>query len=210
MSQDMEDAYLTIRSEVRVEIKVKDSRFIGETFLVNSSSEAAARLETVRKREFAATHHCYAWQTGLQRDRLFKYSDDGEPSGTAGKPIYDVLAGAGLTNTLVVVTRYFGGTKLGTGGLTHAYSDAAKAALQASGKEQHFLTTAFLLRMAFSNYDRWLRLQRKLGATVTNVLFGENVVVELAIRNSRAEELRNGFIELTAGKGQLEVVKAME
>lgn len=203
----MDDAYFTIRSESRVEIKVKDSRFIGETFLVDSADTATARLEAVRKREYAATHHCYAWQVGCDRERSFKYSDDGEPSGTAGKPIFDVLAGAGLTNTLVVVTRYFGGTKLGTGGLTHAYSNAAKAALEASGKEEHFLTTAFVLRMAFPHYDRWLRLQHKLGATVTNAQFGEDVLIELTIRNSKAEELRSGFIELTAGKGQLEVIE---
>jgi len=203
----MDDAYFTIRSESRVETKVKDSRFIGETFLINSPEDAAARLASVRKRGFAATHHCYAWQTGCDRARSFKYSDDGEPSGTAGKPIYDVLAGAGLTNTLVVVTRYFGGTKLGTGGLTHAYSDAAKAALEASGKDEHFLTTSFILRMAFPYYDRWLRLQHKLGATVTNAQFGEDVVVDLTVRKSRAEELRSGFIELTAGKGQLDIVE---
>ncbi len=207
MSRDMDDAYFTIRSESRVEIKVKDSRFIGETFLVSSSDDAASRLEAVRKREFAATHHCYAWQVGTDRGQLFKYSDDGEPSGTAGKPIYDVLIGSGLTNTLVVVTRYFGGTKLGTGGLTHAYSDAAKAVVDASGKAEHFLTTAFVLRMAFTYYDRWLRLQHRLGATVTDAQFGEDVLIELTIRNSRAEELRSGFIELTAGKGQIEIVE---
>jgi len=203
----MDDAYVTIRTESRVETRVKDSRFIGETFLVNSPDDAAARLDAVRKREFAATHHCYAWQTGCGSARSFKYSDDGEPSGTAGKPIYDVLAGGNLTNTLVVVTRYFGGTKLGTGGLTHAYSDAAKAVLETSGKEEHFLTTAFVLRMAFPHYDRWLRLQHKLGASVTSAQFSEDVVIEITVRNSRAEELRSGFIELTAGKGQLDVVE---
>lgn len=203
----MDDAYFTIKLESRIEIRVKDSRFIGETFLINSADDASARLETVRKREHAATHHCYGWLVGCDKKQMFKYSDDGEPSGTAGKPIYDVLVGSGLTNTLVVVTRYFGGTKLGTGGLTHAYSDAAKAVLEASGKEQHFLTTAFVLRMGFPCYDRWLRLQHKLGATVTNAQFGEDVVIELTVRNSKAEELRIGFIELTAGKGQLEVIE---
>jgi uncharacterized YigZ family protein len=204
----MEDAYLTIRAESRVEIKIKDSRFIGETFLVGTPEDASARLESVRKREFAATHHCYAWQAGIDKVTQFKYSDDGEPSGTAGRPIYDVLTGAGLTNTLVVVTRYFGGTKLGTGGLTHAYSDAAKAVIHESGSEQHFLTTTLTLRMAFSCYDRWLRLQHKLGATVIDARFGENVVVTLAIRNSLVNVLRNGFVELTAGKGRIDIVEA--
>lgn len=204
----MDDAYLTIRSESRVEIKVKDSRFIGETFHVESPEAAAERLEAVRKREFAATHHCYAWQTGFAKVQQFKYSDDGEPPGTAGRPIYDVLTGAGLTNTLAVVTRYFGGTKLGTGGLTHAYSDTAKAVIQESGSEQHFITTKLTLQMAFSCYDRWLRLQHKLGASVVNAQFGEDVVVTLTIRNSRVDELRNGFVELTAGRGRIDIVEA--
>lgn len=204
----MDDAYLTICSESRVEIKVKGSRFIGETFHVESPVVAAERLESVCKREFAATHHCYAWQTGFGKELQFKYSDDGEPSGTAGRPIYDVLTGAGLTNTLVVVTRYFGGTKLGTGGLTHAYSDAAKAVIQESKTQQHFITTKLTLQMAFSCYDRWLRLQHKLGASVADAQFGEDVVVTLTIRNSHVNELRSGFIELTAGKGKIKIVEA--
>ena len=203
----MDDEYFTIRSECRHEIKVKDSRFIGETFLIESPDDAAMRLESVRKREFAATHHCFAWQTGLEKSRQFKYSDDGEPSGTAGRPIYDVLVGSGVTNTLVVVTRYFGGTKLGTGGLTHAYSDSAKAVTQESGRERHFLTTRFRVRMAFSYYDRWLRLKHRLGASAVDAQFGEEVTDTVSIRNSLAEELRSGFIELTAGKGQIEIVE---
>lgn len=203
----MDDEYFTIRSECRHEIKVKDSRFIGETFLIESPDDAVVRLESVRKREFAATHHCFAWQTGLEKNRQFKYSDDGEPSGTAGRPIYDALVGNGVTNTLVVVTRYFGGTKLGTGGLTHAYSDAAKEVLQVSGRAQHFLSTLFRARMAFSCYDRWLRLKQRLGASAVDAQFGEEVTDIITIRNSRAEELRNGFIELTAGKGQIEIVE---
>src|SRR5512140_3280741 len=121
----MDDAYFTIEHEASIELKIKNSRFIGETYLVTSPEQALERLSSVRKREFSATHHCYAYRVGLSRNVLFKYSDAGEPSGTAGKPIYDQMMGADITQILLVVTRYFGGTKLGTGGLTHAYSEAA-------------------------------------------------------------------------------------
>lgn len=201
----MDDSYFTIQTESRAEIKIKNSRFIGETFLVSRVDEASGRLELVRKREHAASHHCYAWRVGLAAEQVFKYSDDGEPSGTAGKPIYDVLSGAEITNTLLVVTRYFGGTKLGTGGLTHAYGEAAQAVMQMSGRKENFLNTTFVLRMNFHHYDRWMRLQQKLGAIVVKMDFSEEVMAEVSIRNSRADELRTAFIEMTAGKGNIEV-----
>ena len=116
----MDDQYFIIARDSTVEIKIKNSRFIGESRHANSVAEALTRLEGIRKREYSATHHCFAYRVGLGHDPVFKYSDDGEPSGTAGKPIYDYIQGSEVTNLLLVVTRYFGGTKLGTGGLTHA------------------------------------------------------------------------------------------
>ncbi|MCK4857045.1 MAG: YigZ family protein, partial [candidate division Zixibacteria bacterium] len=144
-----------MRTESQIEIKVKGSRFIGETCLVASVDEAVARLAVVRKREYQATHHCYAYVTGWPDQVGFKYSDDGEPSGTAGRPIYDVITGHALTNLLVVVTRYFGGTKLGTGGLVRAYSEAARAAVEASGRHQQFLTRDYRFVLEFARYDQW-------------------------------------------------------
>jgi len=106
---------------------VKGSKFIGGLYPVDSEEEVATRLQAIRKKYFDATHNCYAWRLYPE---LEKSSDDGEPSGSAGKPILQVLSGAGLHNALVVVTRYFGGTKLGVGGLVRAYGDAARAAIE--------------------------------------------------------------------------------
>ncbi|MCK4606997.1 MAG: YigZ family protein, partial [candidate division Zixibacteria bacterium] len=117
----MDDQYYEIAGPARIEIKRKGSRFIAETGAVSSVEEAHEQLETVRSREHAATHHCYAYRVGIADEARFKYSDDGEPGGTAGRPIYDVICGCEVTNALLVVTRYFGGTKLGTGGLARAY-----------------------------------------------------------------------------------------
>ncbi len=203
----MDDCYLTIAREARAESKVRGSRFIGETFKIVSVADALARLETVRRREFAATHHCYAWKIGPGDRQEFKYSDDGEPSGTAGRPIYDVIHGQGVTNLLLVVTRYFGGTKLGTGGLARAYSDTAGATLELSGMKEEYITTCYRFNLVFSLYDRWRTLICHLGGRVTDSRFAEGVTMDVEIRLSRVEQLLESFTELTAGKGKVEPVK---
>ena len=200
----MEDSYLTISSESRTEIKVKGSRFIGRTFLVGSVEAAHDRLATVRKKEHQASHHCYAHIIGLRKAQEFKYSDDGEPSGTAGRPIYDLLAGRKITNVLLVVTRYFGGTKLGTGGLARAYTDAARAVMNRSGSRENFITRQFRFDFDFSLYDRWQREIHRLGAVVTDSRFSDRVMLQVEIRESLAEQLVSAFTELTSGKGEVE------
>jgi uncharacterized YigZ family protein len=198
----MEDRYLTIARESSAEIKIKASRFIGETCIVPSVDEALARLTAIRKREHAATHHCFAYRVGLGNQIVFKYSDDGEPSGTAGKPIYDLILGSELTNVLLVVTRYFGGTKLGTGGLAHAYSDSARGVLEKSGIKENFIMSGFRFELEFSCYDRWRTILNRLKASEIEANFAEMVTSRVEIRRSRAEELKHAFVELTAGKGK--------
>ncbi len=206
----MDDTYTTIRTESQIETKVKGSRFIGETALVGSVDEAVACLEAVRKREYQATHHCYAYVAGVPGAVEFKYSDDGEPSGTAGRPIYDVVTGSGLTNLLVVVTRYYGGTKLGTGGLVRAYSDAARAAVEASGKLEQYLTRDYRFVLEFARYDQFLREIHRLGAKVIESEFTDQVVLVVRVRRSLTETLTASFVELMSGKGQVEELDAPE
>lgn len=208
MKIPVEDAYLTIATESRSEFKVKGSRFIGESFLIGSIDEAMLRLDAVRKREFQATHHCYAYVVGLPGNQQHKYSDDGEPGGTAGRPIYDTLAGRGLTNTLLIVTRYFGGTKLGPGGLARAYSDTARAVLELSGTKTNYIVRRFRCDLQFPLYDGWLRELHKLGATVVDSQFAERVTLTLEIRAGQAERLMAAFVQLTSGKGSLEEIGA--
>ncbi len=202
----MDDRFLTIRDEATVEIKIKGSRFIGESFLAPTSELALERLAAVRKREHAATHHCYAWRVGVENGSTFKYSDDGEPNGTAGRPIYDIITGNDLTNTLVVVTRYFGGTKLGTGGLTHAYSDCARATVERSGIREHFILSRYRVELEFSFYDRWKILVNRLGVIEREAIFEEQVRIVAEVRRSRGEELVRTLVELTAGKGKIEAL----
>ncbi len=197
----MDDRYLTIARETTTEIKVKASRFIGESCLVESVDDALARLTAIRKREHAATHHCFAYRVGLGDQLAFRYSDDGEPSGTAGKPIFDTIAGSGLTQILLVVTRYFGGTKLGTGGLAHAYGDAARLVLEKSGVKENFIWKRFRFQLEFSLYDRWRTQLHRIAARETDSTFTDIVTSVVEVRLSRAEELRQAFVELTGGKG---------
>jgi len=200
----MEDCYLEISRGTQIVLKVKGSRFIGETCRVGSSDEAAVELEKIRKREYSATHHCYAWQVGLHTEQSFKYSDDGEPNGTAGRPIYDAIAGRNVTNLLLVVTRYFGGTKLGTGGLARAYAEAAREALDQSGTRQRLLCSAYRFHLEFSRYDLFQRILHRFEAVVKESQFSDLVMLEVEIRRSHVEELLTAFSELCAGKGEVE------
>lgn len=123
--------YKTILDHATSEIIEKKSRFIANIFPIADETDATQYIEQIKKHHWDARHHCFAYVLG-ERFEIQRYSDDGEPSGTAGKPILDVLLGADLHDTLIIVTRYFGGTLLGTGGLVRAYSGAAKAGLDVS------------------------------------------------------------------------------
>ncbi|MCR5179333.1 MAG: YigZ family protein [Lachnospiraceae bacterium] len=124
-------AYNTVAIPGSGEITEKKSRFIGDILPVSSEKEVQEHIASIKKRYYDARHHCYAFSIGPGCE-LVRSSDDGEPSGTAGRPIMSVLTGAGLTDTLIVVTRYFGGTLLGAGGLVRAYTQAAQEALKAA------------------------------------------------------------------------------
>jgi uncharacterized YigZ family protein len=127
----MIDKYRTVQTSGTAEIVIKKSRFIGHCRPVQDEEEAIRFVETVKKEHWSATHNCYAYVIG-PRDDIQKQSDDGEPSGTAGKPILEVLKSQGIKNAAVVVTRYFGGIMLGAGGLIRAYTDGAAVAIEAA------------------------------------------------------------------------------
>ncbi|MFA6457166.1 MAG: YigZ family protein [Bacteroidota bacterium] len=127
----MEEIYSSVKAECSAQIKVEGSRFIADLFPAAHEEEAEAKLDSVRKKYFDATHHCYAYIIGAERARQ-RYSDDGEPSGTAGVKIISALQAKNLSDTLLVVTRYFGGTKLGVGGLGRAYFEAAEHGIAAA------------------------------------------------------------------------------
>lgn len=202
----MDDLYFTIERPARAEIKRKGSRFIAEAVLSPGVDEAVAQLAAIRKREHAASHHCYAYRIGLGDDLLFKYSDDGEPTGTAGRPIFDLISGRDLTNLLLVVTRYFGGTKLGTGGLARAYSDAAAEALEQAGRRENYITRRFRITIPFPLYDALMKLIGRFQAKQRDGEFSDHVVVELEVRVASAASFVDEVVQLSSGKAVIEAL----
>ena len=200
----MSDCYFTIAQTAKAEIRVKGSRFIGEVALVSDAAGAKTYLESVRKREYEATHHCFAYRLGVGSDIEFKYSDDGEPNGSAGKPIYDCIKGRELTSVIVVVTRYFGGTKLGTGGLVRAYSEAALLSLEKAGKKTNYITDTICLTIEFSFYDRILKVIEKLKAKQTESDIAEKVSMTVQIRKYLTDQFVRELTDISCGTEQIE------
>lgn len=199
----MDDVYFTIGKPNQYEMRVKGSRFLSQSEIVTSSDDVQAVLEKVRKREHSATHHCYAYRLGLFEKTMFKYSDDGEPPGTAGLPIYNVICSHRLTNTLVIVTRYFGGTKLGTGGLVKAYSESASKVIELSGTKERYLMERFNVELDFSSYDLIAKLLPRFDANKIKATFSDCVLLELEVRKSKADRLLVEITRLGAGNAKI-------
>lgn len=197
---DRPDSYKTIKNKSDIEIKIKGSKFIGRARPCLREKEAEDRLTFIRKKYYDATHNCFAFRLGLDKYQTFRYSDDGEPSGTAGKPIFDQIEGHDLTNTLVVVTRYFGGTKLGTGGLARAYSEAAGAALEAAEIIERFITRSLIMTVEFPDYNQVERIIHQLGGNIVGADFKEKVGLKVEIRLSLVQKLKESLINATAGR----------
>ena len=192
-----------ITKEGTSEITEKRSRFLGHAVPVSSEAEAAAFLEATRKRLWDCKHHCSAFVIG-DGGELTRCSDDGEPSGTAGRPILDALAGSGIRNACVVVSRYFGGTLLGTGGLVRAYSEAARLALAACETAEK--RTGFRLTVTCP-YDRLGKLQyaaADLGLKLFSDTYGTEVLLEYLSPEEAAEAARARLTDVTGGRARID------
>ena len=199
----MTDSFTTLAAPVRAEPpKTKGSRHIGEAFPATTEAEAQQALAGVRAREYTATHHAWAWRLGP--DGAPRASDDGEPSGSAGLPTLREIEGRDLTDVIVVVTRYYGGTKLGTGGLMRAYAEAAGAALDAGRVVTRIVRVPVTLRFAFADTAPAMRLLDTFDAEVTEQTYdADGSTLRLAIRAGEADALAAAFIEATSGRGRV-------
>ena len=197
---------LSIQENAVVEIdKIKGSRFIGMVFAAKDLETAENILKEV-KREYAdARHWCWAWR-GLHADSM-RYSDDGEPSGTAGKPMLTVLEGADLSEALGVVVRYFGGTKLGKGGLVRAYTDAVKAAVEACVTEVRIEKATFKLELDYALEGSARHLLEACEAELDASDYAASVCWQVTLPAVHKERLCREFQELTAGRGNIEEVE---
>lgn len=189
--------YKSVKQCSEAEYTVNRSRFIGRCFPVDSEEAALCLLGDIRKKHWDATHNCFAYRIG--ENAAARFSDDGEPGGTAGKPIMDVLTGRGLTNVLCVVTRYFGGILLGAGGLVRAYSKSAAEAVTKAGMVSYLPGTILDIPMDYSRYGA-LEGFIRANAEVRNVAFAQNVVVTAAVEDTNLLKFMKEVTERSDGR----------
>lgn len=191
-------SYKTVKKDAFAEIEIKKSKFISHIAEIKSEDEAETFIKQTRKKYYDATHNCSAYI--LNSDRGIRHSsDDGEPSGTAGKPILDVISGAGLSDIIVVVTRYFGGTELGTGGLVRAYSGAAAEVLKNTAVVE--ITEAKLIEFII-DYGLLPKLQHlcmELGIIIYETEYLEKVKISVLITENNLGRFFKEVTEMTAG-----------
>ena len=177
----------------------KKSRFLAVVYSVGSEEEAASHIEALRKKYWDARHNCYAFVIG-NNNEVTRCSDDGEPSGTAGKPILEVITRAGIHNCLVVVTRYFGGTLLGTGGLVRAYTAAAKDALESSQLVMLVPGTGYIITAAYTDEGRIRRAIPEFDGVIEGVSYAADVTFRVHIKSEYNASFVTRITEITGGR----------
>ena len=193
-----EKVYITVKGYGEARFEEKKSVFIGYCNHVTSEEEALAFVKTIKEKHRDATHNCYGYT--MKGGILCRYSDDGEPQGTAGKPILDLLQKSGVDDVCVVVTRYFGGTLLGTGGLVHAYSQGAKVGLEAAGIAQFENYVVFEVVCSYSDHTRISFELEKLDAIIDLTDYSDCVKVVFAVKEAQADTIARKITEISAGK----------
>lgn len=198
------DSYRTLAAPCDAEPpKVKGSRFLAHVAPVADADAALAVVAGIQQAEYAATHHCWAYRLGPDAPAP-RFNDDGEPSGSAGAPILREIEGRALHHVVVVVTRYYGGTKLGVGGLARAYSEAGGVALDAAPKRTVILREPVRLAFAFSDTSPAMRLLDQFDAEIVDQSHSAaGTELDLAVKRSDVGALRAAFIEATSGRGRL-------
>lgn len=194
----MTDSYLTIDKISSAEIKISKSKFISQAFPVKSQTEVSEYLTEVKKKYYDASHHPYAYRLDVNKNN-FKISDDGEPSGSSGKPILEVIDKYNVTDTLLVVTRYFGGTKLGVGGLRRAMSEAADLCLSNAVIVEKLITENINLEFDYKFMNVIMNLIESEKIKLLKNSSDEKCKLTLEIRLSKIEKLKSELVSLTNG-----------
>lgn len=190
----MKEIYTTVKSQAEAEIVEKRSRFIATVKPVQTEEEALEFLNMLKQKYWNATHNVYAYI--IEENSIMRYSDDGEPGGTAGLPVLDMLKKSGLTNLIVVVTRYFGGVLLGTGGLVHAYSKSAKAGVDAAGVLDMVLCREIKIECEYTNLGK---LQNELSKWEDVIKeepeYSDKVIMPVYVPVSKAENFSSAIVD---------------
>ena len=185
---ELKDSYLTIAAPAEAIYKEKSSKFLTYAYPVRTEEEIREHLEVLYKRHYDATHHCYAYRLGPQGEQ-FRANDDGEPSGTAGKPILGQLLSAKVTNCLVVVVRYFGGTKLGVSGLIQAYKESTAEVLAVSNIIEKTVDKIITVDFSYISMNGVMRVIKEMNPHIEEQVFDNLCTMRLRIRESEADIL---------------------
>ncbi|QXE00974.1 YigZ family protein [Terribacillus sp. DMT04] len=194
--------YFTVKTEGAHEIVIQKSRFIGHVKRVETEEEAIAFVQKIKKEHKDATHNCSAYMIG-EHDLIQKASDDGEPSGTAGVPILEVLKKKGLKDTAVVVTRYFGGIKLGTGGLIRAYSGSASQSIDTIGVVQRQLMQLAEIHIDYTLLGKVENDLRQSAYTLQNIDYADRVILHTAMESGQEQEFEAYITDLTNAQAEI-------
>jgi len=192
MSEKNSDEYLTVSSRpVSSDTKVSDSKFIAHIFHVLSKHQAESVYSNIKRKYHDATHNCYAYRISADE---FRYSDDGEPSGTAGLPIFKILENKDLSQVIIIVTRYFGGTKLGTGGLIRAYSDAALDVLSHTKTEVKVRYITATVETTYENMSLLLDLVNKYNSIIGKTEYTEKISFCIQIPTTKFDDFNTNIL----------------
>ena len=189
------EEYLVPTGFGEAEFTEKKSQFIGRVWLVETEEEALARIQEMKKQHYDATHNCWAY---IIKDGAVRFSDDGEPGGTAGMPMLQVLQREGLHNVVCVVTRYFGGILLGAGGLVRAYTKGAKIAVDAAGKSMKRVWTVLYVPCPYSYYERVKLEVAAFGGIIRTTDFGSEVEMEILLPEAQTQPFTDRLTDMSA------------
>jgi len=198
------DEYKTIQAASEGIYKEKGSKFIAYAYPIESEEETKEIIDSLKRQYYDARHHCFAWQLGMD-GMNFRTNDDGEPSGTAGKPIHGQILSHELTNILIVVVRYFGGTKLGTSGLIQAYREAAADAIANAEIITKTIDNCYTILFEYADMNDVMRIIKEEEPNIHHQKFDLNCEIELSIRQSRSDAIMGRFSKVESLKIKDEV-----
>ncbi|SNB24795.1 conserved hypothetical protein [Flavobacterium psychrophilum] len=193
---EIQDTYFTInKPATEVLFKEKNSKFFGYTFPITSEEDVKRQIENLKKQHFSARHWCYAYQIGTDKIQ-YRANDDGEPNNSAGMPIYGQIQSYNVTNILVVVVRYFGGIKLGVGGLITAYKTTAQMALDESEIIEKTINIHFVVGFDYKNMNKVMRVIKEKNITIVSQKMEESCQIEIASRKKNASSIFDIFDQI--------------
>ena len=197
------DTYLTVFSENETEYVEKRSRFIATLRHCETEAEATAFLEEMRSKYWDARHNCFAYS--VEEGKLCRFSDDGEPHGTAGKPMLDVIVGSKITNIAVVVTRYFGGVLLGTGGLVRAYSKSVQDVLSSAEVFKMVPSAVLSITCDYTDHGKLVNLITSVDGVIENIDFAENVTIQFCLKAEIVTEFEKKLTETFSARLKFDI-----